>query len=353
MYDHRNDSDARTMSFELYYFGRFGRLANPGRQAAYEKALQNVKNDKNSQKELASLITDGAANLPEDVKDRLFEKIENGIKRIDIKAQGIKIGGKYLISTTAMSYAANYAVAASVVNGTVSQGISYGGRRAAVFAIEQTSHMAMAQGGHAALNGLKLAGKAGTFLPGLSAAVGELIGDAIANYSGITNYHTKNCLGAGGSIAGGAAAGACVGGPVGAGAGAVLGAVSWGVGKIISGLANTKLGIKGPNDNWCFVQTGSINGKYCIGTYCPGDSMYWCTYWKEYKRSYCSEYVMSAGQAKNSSFQVCVWNSKNKVIKHINHVFYRDFIWVHEGWVIHCKGEHHGRDAGKVEMYQC
>jgi hypothetical protein len=73
---------------------------------------------------------------------------------------------------------------------------------------------------------------------------------------GITNYHAVNALEVGGAILGGATAGGMVGGPLGALSGAAVGAITWGSGKGITALANSGLGIKGPNDNWVYCEIG-------------------------------------------------------------------------------------------------
>lgn len=59
---------------------------------------------------------------------------------------------------------------------------------------------------------------------------------------------------AAGAIAGGAAAGAAVGALPGAAAGALVGAASYTTGLAVSAIAHTGLGIRGPNDNWCYVE---------------------------------------------------------------------------------------------------
>jgi len=324
MLDLKNDPkrhDKRTAAFEMYYYSKFGRFANEGRQGALKKALSRIQNSKNAQKELANIIAAGQSEM-------------------------ISTGSNAL-SNAAMGYAANYAVAYGVVQSTVSTGIKQGGRRAAIIVAEETASLAVGRGAHAALNGIATTGVLTSVGPNIGAAIGQGIGDAIASGLNVENYHAKNSLGAGGSIAGGAVAGAIVGGPIGAGAGAALGAVSWGIGKSISAITNTRLGIKGPNDNWCYVKTGNVSGKVSIGTYTASDTMYWSTYWNEYRGSDCKEFVMSAGQSTNGSFQVSIWDRNDKSVADFKYVYYRDFVWVHDGHAIHCKGELHGKDAGK------
>ena len=329
MIQNHDNAEARIGGFELFYFSKFGRLAHPQRQDTFEGVMSKVNQSSDIKKELLTLIdTEGI-------------EVEEAVKKIASTA-----------TTSAMTYTTNYFVAMAVVNSTVSVGVTHGGRRAAVFAIEQTAGLAAAQGANVAVQGMKLISS----MPALSAAVGEVIGSTLASKLGVTNYHVKNGMAVGGSIAGGATVGAVVGGPVGAAAGAAVGVVSWGTGQAIGALINSKLGIKGPNDNWCYIKTGSSaekrTNKVCFGTYAPGDTMYWKTYWNEHKHEDEAEFVMSAGQGKSSSFQLCVWDRKNKVLKHFNQVFFRDCIWVHSGYVIHCKGEHHGAQAGTVDMYR-
>ena len=66
-------------------------------------------------------------------------------------------------------------------------------------------------------------------------------------------------------------------------------------------------------------------------------------------------FVMSAGQGKTASFQLCVWDRHNKVTKHLNKVYHRDFIHVgkkdNKHWVAHGKGEQWGAEGGKVDIY--
>ena len=66
-------------------------------------------------------------------------------------------------------------------------------------------------------------------------------------------------------------------------------------------------------------------------------------------------FVMSAGQSQTGSFQLCVWDRHNNVIKHLNKVFYRDFIHVGKKdgahYVAHAKGENWGSEGGKVDIY--
>jgi hypothetical protein len=152
--------------------------------------------------------------------------------------------------------AANYLVAKEIVAATVKGGVDTLSRRAAIVVVDQSTGMAAAQGAHAALNGIKLV----SFAPALGAALGEYVGGAAARGLGITNYHAVNCMELGGAVIGGAGAGALVGGPAGAAAGAAVGVLCYTTGKGISALANSRLGVKGPNDNWCYVEVGNTHG---------------------------------------------------------------------------------------------
>ena len=64
-----------------------------------------------------------------------------------------------------------------------------------------------------------------------------------------------------------------------------------------------------PMDNWCYCEIGSLESsgtKLCFGTYNSSDTLYWKTYWNEYKNQN-SNWVMSAGQPQDGSFQLCIW----------------------------------------------
>lgn len=324
------DEDGRTAAFEEIYLFKFGRLAHPGREEARKDILKRIQHE---------------PNLREEIENFVWEHADDAIRKTLGTSQGIVMG-----------HMVNIFVADQIVRGTVKGAVDQFGRRGAVFAIEQTSGMAAAQGAHAAFNGLKLVGKVGTLVPGLSAAIGQAIAEKVVSYAGIENCHLQNCIEIGGSIGGGVAAGALVGGPAGAAAGAAIGALGWAGGKVIDGLINSKLGFKGPQDNWCYIQTGEVNGNVCTGTYAATDSMYWKANWIEYRGSNCEMYEMSAGQAKQESFQLTVWDETKKVVTHIKNVYHRDFIFISENfggklYVAHGKGEYHYDQAGKIDLH--
>ena len=73
---------------------------------------------------------------------------------------------------------------------------------------------------------------------------------------------------------------------------------------------------------------------------------------------------MSAGQAQDSSFQLCIWDNNGNVIVHLNNVYFRDVIRVYLGdcennldhnqgrWcVLHGKGEKWNEEAGQVDLH--
>ena len=95
--------------------------------------------------------------------------------------------------------------------------------------------------------------------------------------------------------------------------------------------------------------------QVCIGTYKAHDVLYWIRYWKEFRGSNCKEYVMSAGQPQDGSFQLCVWDKDNNVIHHLDKVYFRDHIHIGKkagkNCVAHAKGEHWGSEAGLVEIF--
>ena len=292
------NGDERQAVFEELYFFKFARLAHPGREAVRKETMEKIKNNE---------------KLGKEVRDFLVEHGGDAAKK------ALKTGSDAVI--------VNSLVAKEVVKGTVKGAVDQFGRRGAVFAIQQGGNLAAAQGAHAAVNGIKVAGRIGAFIPGISAAVGQLIAEKGADYAGIENHHAKNVIG----IAG-AAAGGVVGNLPGAAAGGAIGVAGWCVGK---GIDATAAAMPGPNDNWCYIKTGNVDGKVCTGTYSPNDTMYWKAYWNEYRGSNCDEYVMSAGQKREKSFQLTVWDHNNKVVTHLKNVYYRDL--VHIGKNSHCQ----------------
>ena len=145
-----------------------------------------------------------------------------------------------------------------------------------------------------------------------------------------------------------------MGGPAGAATGAAVGAVFFALDESFEALANTGFGFSGPNNNWCFITTGRYDhkNKISIGTYREGDTWLIKTYWTEYKNDNSHEFVMSAGQARDDSFQVRVWDRDDNCIAHIEEVYFRDMIWTHRGYVIHGKGELHEENAGQVDLIE-
>ena len=326
--------DEREIAFEELYLIKFGRLAHPAREAARLDVLQKIKDNK----DLASEFLNGI----------LQEADKNDVLK------NVVIKGANVVSDAGMAHALNALVSKEIIKATVKGGVDQLGRRGAVVVIEQGGGLAAAQGAHAAFNGVKMAGRVGALFPSISAVIGQTIAEKVTEECGITNYHAKNCIAIGGAVGGGAAAGALIGGPPGAAAGAAIGAVSWGIGKTFDALYTSGLGMKGPSDNWAYVKTGKVKGKICIGTYGPSDTMYWKTYWNEYRESNCEMFVISAGQGQAKSFQLCVWDEHNHVVKHFNEVYYRDFIHVgtKDGkiCVAHGKGEKWESSAGSIEL---
>ena len=321
------DGDERQAVFEELYFFKFGRLAHPGREAVRKETMEKIK----IIKELGKEVTDFLA--------------EHGG---DAAKKALKTGSDAVIANMV-----NNLVAREVVKGTVKGAVDQFGRRGAVFAIEQGENMTAAQGAHAAVNGIKVAGKIGAFIPGISAAIGQPIAEKCTEFAGIENHHAKNCLDVGGAVAGGAGAGAIIGGLPGAAAGAVVGVGGWLIGKGIDAIVAT---FPGSSENWCYVKTGNVDGKICTGTYSANNTMYWKTYWNEYRGSNCDEYVMSAGQGREKSFQLTVWDRNNEVVTHLKNVYHRDLVHIGKKdngqlCVAHGKGEKWESSAGSVDIH--
>ena len=251
--------------------------------------------------------------------DPSVAKLDELLKDHEVYQELIRSGGQTAASK-AMVSGVNRLVAQEVVKCTVGGAVREGGRRGAVFAVQETAGLAAARRANVALTGAKVATSLG---PAISAVVGEQVARFAGDKLGVTNYHAKNALNVGGGILGGAVASAFVGGPSGAVAGVGIGVVNWGVGEAISAIARTT---KGPNDNWCYCEIGSSGDsrtELCFGTYNSSDTLYWKTYWNEYKRQN-SNWIMSA---QDGSFQLCIWEGRT-VIKHFDVVYYRDRIRV-------------------------
>jgi hypothetical protein len=337
--------DERIAEFEEMYYFKFGQFAHPEREEARQHALSTIKSSEALQNEFLVEIKKYA-------EEHGDEAIQMAIN------QGAKQGANKFIVTPALYSVLNTVVAKEVVKGTVKSTVNQAGRRGAVFAVEQTAGMAAGQGAHFAIEGsVKVAGKIGAFLPGISAAIGQALAEKISDAAGVTNHHLKNTISVAGGAAGGAAVGAMVGGPIGAAAGAAIGVVGWGIGKGIDALITSKLGFKGPNENWAFVTTGNVDDKVCIATYGSSDTLYLVTHSTEYRGSNCDQYVMSAGQGQKASFQLCAWDKDSNVIQHLNKVYHRDFIHVgkndnNQQCLAHGKGELWGNGAGTVDVYK-
>ena len=215
--------------------------------------------------------------------------------------------------------------------------------------------MAAAQGAHAAVNGIRLSGAVGALVPGICAAVGQAAAEKFSDAVGIEDYRIKNGISIAGGMAAGAGAGALVGGPVGAAVGAGVGAAGWVIGKTIDAITISGLGFGGPDDNWCYITTGTVDGQVCFGTYGAADTVYFKTFWNEYRGSDCHMFHMSAGQSQSGDFQLCVWDQDNNVVHHLNKVFHRDFIHCGKAngrhYVAHGKGELWGSGGGAVDIY--
>lgn len=315
------------------------------------------------------MITDEIFDIPADEREGYweachFEKFGVFAKaaRQDIYDQ-VYVKGKEAVKKglqTAYGTAANevtrYVIAKGVVESTTKYTVDAAGRRGAVVAIGgATNTLSAGRGAWAAINGVRLVAVA----PAISATLGQLVAEFAAKEVGITNFYAIKGLGMAGAAAGGAAAGAVLGGPVGAAAGAAIGATGMAVGELITAIAWTGLGVSGPNDNWCYLETSDTLPDGWVlkfGTYGPDDGYRIKTYWNETKKKN-EAWVMSAGQPQDGHFYLSVWNGHNTNILNIERVFFRDVVRVrynrgmNKFEFILCKSGLWGDDAGKTQYW--
>lgn len=126
------DSAERDAIWEEYYFSKWGMLANRDRQSIMEAFWNDP----------------GVAKIDELLKD-------NEVYRQMIKTSGQAAASKAMVS------AVNRLVAQEVVKSTIGGAVREGGRRGAVFAIQETAGLAAARGANVALTGVKAAASLG------------------------------------------------------------------------------------------------------------------------------------------------------------------------------------------------
>jgi hypothetical protein len=286
---------------------------------------------------------DGIERLKKFWEHPKLSYLNEELKNQDAYKLAVKTLGQ-MAADKAMIQMVNNMVAKEIAISTVKGVVSQTGRRGAVVLVDSGAKLAAARGANVALTGVTSLGL------GITAAVGEMVGNTLYDGVGLDNHHLKNIFGVGGSIGGGAFAGACVAGPVGALAGAGIGAISWGVGQTFQALTNCG---KGPNDNWLYVEVGNI-GDNCIsiGSYAHNDSIYAHTYDIKYYNTDTAS-VISAGQPCQKPFQVTVWHGRS-VLVHFKTVHYRDLLRVikkDDKFVIfHGKGELHEKESGTTDV---
>ncbi|XP_054760547.1 uncharacterized protein LOC129266766 [Lytechinus pictus] len=332
--------DKRVAEFEEIYLAKFGHFAHPQREAARKKAVELLNKNKEAL---------------EAIGHEIVKNCEEGLKKMG------PVAAAEFIKKQAQSL-----VARQVLNATVRGGADQFGRRMAVVVADESIRLAAAQFGargaeagvQAAVEGaapqfLANAGKMAMLVPGLSAAVGQAVAEHVTGQMGIENHHAKNSIAVGGAVAGGAAAGAVIGGPPGAAVGAVVGVAGWGIGKVIDASIASGLGIVGgPDDNWAYLKIGQIDREVCFSTYNKRDTVYFKSYWNEYRRNDHKEFNISAGQGQRDDFQLTVYKG-NTSIAHFQKVYYRDMIFVAKNKkgklaVAHGKGELWEGEASNV-----
>ena len=352
------NEDERSAAFEMLYAYKFNRLAHSEREESRIEMIKKIENDNELKKEF---IVWGE-------KNQLLRQIT---KMVVSEAKN-KAADKLI------SYALNAYIEQEIIKSTTILGPNFAGKGVQFGTrLVRVNHVIdAAEGARAAFAGVKvlskpagkagtkflgkttgkLAAKAGSFIPGISAALGETLARKISNAAGVENHHAKNVIAVGGAVAGGAAAGAIVGGPVGAAVGGAAGIASWGIGVTIDALYTSGLGRKGPNNNWVYIDTGKIDGNVGFLTYSLTDTIYAQNYCQEYRSADACVFFMSAGNAQNEGFQVSVRDRQDREIVNLKKVYYRDFIHVGKNirgavMVAHAKGELWGNSGGKVDLH--
>ena len=352
------NEDARSAAFEMLYAYKFNRLAHREREESRIEMIKKIENDNELKKEF---IAWGEKNQ---LLLQITKMVVNEAKN--------KAADKLI------SYALNAYIEQEIIKSTTISGPNFAGKGVQFGTrLVRVNHVIdAAEGARAAFTGVKvlskpagkagtkflgkttgkLAAKAGSFIPGISAALGETLARKISNAAGVENHHAKNVIAVGGAVAGGAAAGAIVGGPVGAAVGGAAGIASWGIGVTIDALYTSGLGRKGPNNNWVYIDTGKIDGNVGFLTYSLTDTIYAQNYWQEYRSADTCVFFMSAGNAQNEGFQVSVRDRQDREIVNLKKVYYRDFIHVGKNirgavMVAHAKGELWGNSGGKVDLH--
>lgn len=307
-------NEERTINFEVAHLNAHGTFVHPGREAARKNILDQLLSD-------PGFLWESTRNIQKEGVGHLVKKVgETASKKI-------------------MAKATNWAVANAVVAGTFSKGATYGGRRMAVVAAEQTAQLALSQGMHQGAQGsVSLAGKGifkmaarGVCKTGsFTSAVGAELGRQAARYTfGKEAFYAQNIGEMAGAIATGAAFGS-VGGPIGAAGGAAMAAAGVTISKGLGGLINSGLGVKGPNDNWAYIQV--LKAPYCenyhIRSYARSDTWRWKSYW--HMRLNCGKIaVISAGQKQNQDFQLYMSSAWDyKIMDLRSGVKYGDYIFM-------------------------
>lgn len=319
------DPATRDAMWEEYYFQQWGMLANRDRHFIMQTFWKNTN----------------TARIDELLK-------ENSEYRQMMRT------GSQAVAREVMMAAVNRLVAQEVVRTTIGGTVRVGGLEWGMSAFAETTTLRAVQG-TAAMGALAIV----SLGPVISSIVGEQVARIAGQKFGVTDQRAKDVANLGGAVAGGALAGACVRGPTGALAGAAIGAFVWGLGEFISGTLKRRVTTKQvPRDNWCFCEIGSFENdgaQLCFGTYNAADTVYRETYQYEY-RGQDSNWVMSAGQPHDRSFQLCIWVG-NTIIKQLKIVYHRDRIRVikkrRSYYIAHCKGQFHpGKDSGTTVVYK-
>lgn len=319
------DPATRDALWEEYYFEQWGMLANRHRQCVMQAFWKET-----SVTRIEELLT------------------ENSVYQEMVRT------GSHAVASEVMMAALNRLVAREVVKTTIGGAVRVGREGWEMSAFAETTTFAAVQGTNAAraLAGVVLG-------PAIASIVGQQVARIAGEKLGVSDPQAKNVLNAGGAVASGALVGACVGGRIGALAGAAVGALSWGLRELMSGALDRRRPTKVvPRDNWCYCEIGSLSdgvAQLCFGTYSSGDTVYRETYHHEY-RGQNSNWVMSAGQPQDGSFQLCMWVG-NAIIKVLKVVYYRDRIRVirkrRTYHIVHCRGQFHpGRDSGTTVVYK-
>ncbi len=319
------DQGTRDALWEEYYFEQWGMLANRHRQCVMQAFW----------------------------KETSVTRIEELLNGDSVYREMIRRGSQAVASEVMMT-TLNRLVAREVVKTTIGGAVRVGGEGWEMSAFAETTTITAVRGTNAAraLTGAVLG-------PAISSIVGEQVARIAGEKLGVSDPQAKTLLNAGGSVAGGALVGAFVGGRIGAVAGAAVGALSWGLRELMSGALDRKGSTRVvPRDNWCYCEIGSLRdgvAQLCFGTYSSSDTVYRETYQHEL-RGQNSNWVMSAGQPQDGSFQLCMWVG-NAMIKLLKNVYYRDRIRVirkrRTYHIVHCRGQFHpGRDSGTTVVYK-